>query len=264
MKYGKLICAVCLTVFILTGCGQQAKMDYIGAEKAKTLALESAGINSANVEFTGTDIKNHNGTDYYEVCFNADGKEYKYNIDALTGVVIDSSVPNTVEGGNSGDLSGMNSGSTGTITEAEAKAKALSHAGLKESDVNFAKCRLEFEDGIRVYEVEFYSDSKEYDYEINAETGDIIKYDYDAEAMLQPADGSSDNVISVDKAKSIALSQVPGATADNIYEFERDTDDGRIEYEGKIIYNKTEYEFTIDGYSGAIREWEAEPVKLIG
>ena len=38
----------------------------------------------------------------------------------------------------------------------------------------------------------------------------------------------------------------------------------RIEYEGKIIYNKTEYEFTIDGYSGAIREWEAEPVKLIG
>ena len=37
-------------------------------------------------------------------------------------------------------------------------------------------------------------------------------------------------------------------------------DDGRVEYEGKIVYGGMEYEFEIDGYSGAIRSWEAEPV----
>ena len=53
---------------------------------------------------------------------------------------------------------------------------------------------------------------------------------------------------------------MPGADASHIYEVETDRDDGRLEYEGKIIYNGMEYEFTIDGYTGAIREWEAEPL----
>ena len=37
-----------------------------------------------------------------------------------------------------------------------------------------------------------------------------------------------------------------------------DRDDGRLEYEGTIYYDGMEYEFTIDGYSGAVRDWEAE------
>ncbi|HJB04112.1 MAG TPA: PepSY domain-containing protein, partial [Candidatus Evtepia excrementipullorum] len=52
--------------------------------------------------------------------------------------------------------------------------------------------------------------------------------------------------------------EVPGATASDIYEFETDRDDGRLEYEGTIYYDGTEYEFTIDGYSGAIRDWDVE------
>ena len=51
---------------------------------------------------------------------------------------------------------------------------------------------------------------------------------------------------------------MPGATASNIVEFEVDRDDGRLEYEGTIFYNGMEYEFTIDGYSGAIRSWEVD------
>ena len=53
---------------------------------------------------------------------------------------------------------------------------------------------------------------------------------------------------------------VPGATAADIREFETDHDDGRLEYEGKIYYNKMEYEFEIDGYSGAIRDWDVESI----
>ena len=52
---------------------------------------------------------------------------------------------------------------------------------------------------------------------------------------------------------------MPGAAETDIWEFEIDRDNGRIEYEGKIVYGGVEYEFEIDGYSGAIRSWEAEP-----
>ena len=50
------------------------------------------------------------------------------------------------------------------------------------------------------------------------------------------------------------------ATANDILEFEVDHDDGRMEYEGKILYDGMEYEFEIDAYSGAIQEWDAESI----
>ena len=62
------------------------------------------------------------------------------------------------------------------------------------------------------------------------------------------------------KAKELALGQVPGAAESDIYGFKVDHDDGRTVYEGKIVYNGMEYEFEIDAFSGAIRGWEAEPL----
>ena len=101
-------------------------------------------------------------------------------------------------------------------------------------------------------------DGKEYDYEIDASTGEVVSYDYDAESFAPPA--SQDSKISAQKAKELALAQVPGASESDIWEFDTDYDDGRIEYEGKIIYDGMEYEFEIDAYSGAFRSWEAEPI----
>lgn len=147
--------------------------------------------------------------------------------------------------------------STAGITEARAKEIALAAAGLSSSQVTFIKSRLDWDDGRQVYDVEFYtSDYKEYDYEIDATTGSIVSYDYDAESYTPPV--SSGTTISADKAKQIALAEVPGATTSDIYEFKLDRDDGRLEYEGSIYYGGVEYEFTIDGYSGAIRGWEVE------
>lgn len=61
----------------------------------------------------------------------------------------------------------------------EAKTIAVSHAGFSVSDVTFSKTKLEKEHGTMVYEIEFYKDSMEYEYEINAETGEVIKYEVD-------------------------------------------------------------------------------------
>ena len=124
--------------------------------------------------------------------------------------------------------------------------------------MTFVKAELDRDDGRLVYDVEFYTaDYKEYDYEIDAATGEVVSYDYDAEFYAPPA---SSGTISAEDAKALALAQVPGASASDIREFETDRDDGRVEYEGKIVYGGMEYEFEIDGYSGAIRSWEAEPL----
>ena len=123
--------------------------------------------------------------------------------------------------------------------------------------MTFVKCRLEREDGRQVYDVEFVTaDYREYDYEIDPATGEVLSYDYDAESYVSTSGGSE---ITREEAQRIALEKVPGATAEDIYEFSVDYDDGRLEYEGEIRYDGMEYEFEIDGYSGAIRSWEAEP-----
>ena len=59
--------------------------------------------------------------------------------------------------------------------------------------------------------------------------------------------------------KKIALAKVPNATEKDI-QVKLDRDDGKLKYEGKIIYECMEYEFEIDAYSGAILEWEAESI----
>ena len=52
---------------------------------------------------------------------------------------------------------------------------ALAHAGFHESNVRRLKCELDREDGVMVYEVEFKKDGFEYDYNIDAKTGTIVK-----------------------------------------------------------------------------------------
>ena len=69
--------------------------------------------------------------------------------------------------------------------------------------------------------------------------------------------GGNGTVISVDKARSIALAKVPGASANDI-RIHLDRDDGRQIYEGEIYYNRMEYEFEIDASTGTIIEWSAE------
>lgn len=60
------------------------------------------------------------------------------------------------------------------IGNAKAENTALNHAGLSKSQVRFFECKLDRENGIKVYEVEFDYGGYEYEYEINASTGKII------------------------------------------------------------------------------------------
>lgn len=74
------------------------------------------------------------------------------------------------------------------------------------------------------------------------------------------ANTGEENTISEAKAKEIALSQVPGATENDIVKCKKDYDDGRLEYDVEIHYNNMEYDFEIDAYTGSIYDTETEPI----
>lgn len=63
------------------------------------------------------------------------------------------------------------------LTKEEAAEIALKHAGLTTDQVTNLRTEYEIDDGVPQYEVEFHQDIWEYDYEINAETGEILSYD---------------------------------------------------------------------------------------
>lgn len=148
---------------------------------------------------------------------------------------------------------------TGTVDEETAQKIALEHAGVKATDATITKSKLDYEGRRQVYEIEWYAGGKKYDYEIAVDTGEVLSSGYD-EKTTGWSDSNSVTVSEAD-AKQTALGRVSGATQKDIYEWQFDYDDGRPEYEGKIIYGGTEYEFTIDASSGAVVEWEAETVR---
>ena len=77
-------------------------------------------------------------------------------------------------------------------------------------------------------------------------------------AVLGTTVVSSVEAISSDEAVQSALARVPGATVTNVTEFNRDYENGRLEYEGEIHYNGYEYDFEIDADTGTITKWEVE------
>ena len=147
---------------------------------------------------------------------------------------------------------------TGTVDEEMAQKIALEHAGVKATDATITKSKLDYEDGRQVYDIEWYAGGAKYDYEIAVDNGEIISSAYEEKTV--GADSRSVTVSEAD-AKKTALDRVSGATDKDIYEWKLDYDDGRPEYEGKIIYGGTEYEFTIDAATGSVMEWDAEKVR---
>ncbi|MDE6596236.1 MAG: PepSY domain-containing protein, partial [Oscillospiraceae bacterium] len=143
------------------------------------------------------------------------------------------------------------------ITAEEAKSAALKHAGFKSSEVTFTKAELDYDDGIAEYDIEFKSALNEYEYEINAATGMVIKYS--KEALDIPAMKASQDTITVEEAKAAAL-EYAGLNADEVTftKAELGYDDGVTEYEIEFRYGRKEYEFTIDAYSGEILEVEID------
>lgn len=148
-----------------------------------------------------------------------------------------------------------------SITEEQAKEIAANHAGVAVADLTFHSVSLEEDDGRRVYDVEFYSGSTEYDYEIDAATGDILSYDNDVEnfSIPQQQGTATGSYIGEDAAKAAAL-QRAGLTEDQVRweKCELDEDDGRFSYELEFSSGQHEYECEVEAFTGEILNFEQD------
>ena len=280
----------------LTGCrdnaaasipqqSSQEQTQMIPMEEAQEAALKAADIVAADADISATTLSEVAGVACYKVEFTSGEYAYAYTINAQTGVVMEmssqeqnaqasgtqtetadpaASAPAQTSGSASAQAQtsaaapAQNATGTGTVDEAAAQKIALEHAGVKAADATITKSKLDYEDGRQVYDIEWYAGGAKYDYEIATDTGEIISSAYEEKTM--GADSRNVTVSEAD-AKKTALDRVSGATDKDLYEWKLDYDDGRPEYEGKIIYGGTEYEFTIDAATGSVMEWDAEKVR---
>ncbi len=68
----------------------------------------------------------------------------------------------------------------GGISKDDALAAALKHAGLTRDQIDFLKkIELDYEHGRKVYEIKFYQGRMEYDFDVDAESGRILKFEKD-------------------------------------------------------------------------------------
>lgn len=90
---------------------------------------------------------------------------------------IEQSVPQSVTP--APDQKVYNSPTPDQLTHAQAMEIALNHSGFTADQVQYLHTDYEIDDRIPQYDVQFYVDNMEYEYEIHAETGDILSYDRD-------------------------------------------------------------------------------------
>ena len=217
----------------------------IPMEEAQEAALKAADIVAADADISATTLSEVAGVACYKVEFTSGEYAYAYTINAETGAVMEMS---------SQEQNAQASGTQTETTDPAAPAPAQNATGTG----TITKSKLDYEDGRQVYDIEWYAGGAKYDYEIATDTGEIISSAYEEKTI--GADSKNITVSEAD-AKKTALDRVSGATDKDLYEWKLDYDDGRPEYEGKIIYGGTEYEFTIDAATGSVMEWDAEKVR---
>lgn len=156
---------------------------------------------------------------------------------------------------------------TATITQDEAQSIALTHAGIEATDTTYITSKLERDDGVWEYDVEFWVGTTEYDYEINATTGAILSYDKDVEKTAKTVESTSTvtvttattSYITQESATSIALTHAGIAQADvSKLKVDFDMDKGVAEYEVEWKIGNLEYEYTIQATTGAILDYEID------
>ena len=290
MKRKLILTGAALSLAVaMTGCGgkpvinqqpssqAQVQAQLISMEAAQEVALKAANIAAEDAAISATTLNEVAGTSCYKVEFTSGDYAYAYTVNAETGAVMEMSsreknavdtqaqteatVPAADSATTQSSAAATAQTVTGTVDEEMAQKIALEHAGVKATDATITKSKLDYEGRRQVYEIEWYAGGKKYDYEIAVDTGEILSSAYDEKTSGWGVSNSSNVTVSEADAKQTALGRVSGATQKDIYEWKFDYDDGRPEYEGKIIYGGTEYDFTIDASSGAVIEWEAESVR---
>ena len=163
-----------------------------------------------------------------------------------------------------------------------AKSAAFAHAGLEASQVTMGEVDFDYEDGRMVYELEFYANGAEYEYDIDASTGAVVKFSQEGgrpQTGSSAGSGGNSGGVPSGLGGGTAQSEAGGTAADigreaalaaalnhaevsqdQVYDLEvkQEYDDGRLEYEIEFKTGGWEYEYTISAADGAILDYERD------
>ena len=229
----------------------------ITAEKAQEIAYADAGVKSSQAELKKCKLDEDDGEWLYEVEFRSGKNEYEYEINAKTGKILSRDMEIR-------EPSGATSGvavSSSLITDERALEIACSDAGVKSSQAELKKCKLDEDDGEWLYEVEFRSGKNEYEYEIDAKTGKILSRDMEQEEEDQTwsAGSAQPELISREKALKYAYSKAGVSSSDvSNVRCSLDDEDGSWVYEISFRSGRSEYEYEVDAESGEILKQDIE------
>ncbi len=177
---------------IIADQGTVVEKEYIGKEEALNIACSHAKVGEEDAFRVRVDLEREDGIMVYEVDFEDNDNEYDYEINADTGEILKaeserkdgtlSSARHSGRHGNDADVHtvpGTTADLSACIGDAAALAIALEDADVAETDLTKKKVELDEEDGRMIYEVEFDVGRTEYEYEIDALSGGILKAETD-------------------------------------------------------------------------------------
>lgn len=194
MKKIALATIILVACISLIGCNksstpnnQNSNNSKITMEQAQEIALKHAKLTSDQVSFIKIDTELENGIEVYNIEFSYENKEYDYKINSANGEIVeyDSDIEDyditqqqATKENKSVTPNNQNSNNS-KITVEKAKEISLKHANLKDNQVVFDKTEMDYDNGVQVYDIEFHYNNIEYNYEIDANTGNILSYSQD-------------------------------------------------------------------------------------
>lgn len=251
-KLTAVLAAAAVSVTTAAALPVSAATGDIGMDKAEATALSHIGVEAKDVTVYKTEYERDDGVSYYEIEFIHGSTRYDVDVRADDGSIlgVTKKLRRPADSGRS----------TAAIGEVKAKEKALDCAGVAAKDATFTKVRLDRDDGLRSYEIEFTDSAKKYEVELLAADGTVLEYTW-KKLAVKTAGTTVSGAITAERAKEIALKHAGvSASGASFTKTKLDRDDGYLEYDVEFVAGNMEYEFEIDAMTGNVLSYDVERI----
>ena len=186
----KKLSLLMLLAIVLAGCGNNNKVNALTLEEAQEIAV--AEVEGKKVLKAKQDYDD--GITYYDFTVVTDNEKYEIEVDANDGTILKKErdkdyVSNTNEGTvtpvDNGNTTTNNNNTTNNGTSSQTTTNIISNEEAQNIALNktgggyLVKCELDHDDNMMVYEIEVKNGNYEYDIDVNASNGEILKYEQD-------------------------------------------------------------------------------------
>lgn len=157
---------------------QQAHQPTIAIDQVKKSVEKHLGF--TELQYESITLKNENRITYYEVKVNHNGVHYELTVDATTGSILGTEIENP---SSTQQTLTTKQGTQAQVSITEERAKAITSEHTKKNNLTYTRIELSQDDdyaGALTYEIEAEADVIEYDIDINANTGQILKFEQKA------------------------------------------------------------------------------------